>query len=584
MRALLPRIHNRRRRTHSMSVRMLIIALSTLIPFQITGIVLIDRGQTAIRNELTNAAMESTGSITSLLEQDVQYLARQLEALLAAPSLNDYVMRSQTMNNTEFYNTLNDHWELIRPLYLGNASLSDITIYYRDQDRMMSAASGYMPTTQQQYINQFEEIKASSGTIHNEGGKLYLSIMYPVTSVYSTAPPAYIIRFDLSTAYIHQLLSRLGGDRYTVLYDSEADRIINSNELGSQLSELFETEKQQFRNRQETTIRESRNAYTFAYYSRLMNLYIVQIEEKNELFSVTNQILVALILFTFLSIIAMLAYTYFSRKYVRKHVAALLEAFQTVEQGQLGNTLSTNTDTTEFNQLGEGFNRMSTKLKTAVTDLYEKEIYAQRMELKQLQAQINPHFLYNIYFLLHRLIQQEDFETANELSGYLGEYFQYITRNYQDKVSLEAEWNHAASYLEIQALRFSSTLEINIDQLTEEAKKIMVPRLILQPLLENAINYGIKGANEKAQVALKYTDDGSHCIRIENHGREITDQEFELIKSKLIFTSEIQAETTAITNIHRRLILEFGSSSGLDIQRLSDGLCVIIAIPKEVKK
>jgi two-component system sensor histidine kinase YesM len=315
-----------------------------------------------------------------------------------------------------------------------------------------------------------------------------------------------------------------------------------------------------------------------------MNLYIVQIEEKNELFSVTNQILVALILFTFLSIIAMLAYTYFSRKYVRKHVAALLEAFQTVEQGQLGNTLSTNTDTTEFNQLGEGFNRMSTKLKTAVTDLYEKEIYAQRMELKQLQAQINPHFLYNIYFLLHRLIQQEDFETANELSGYLGEYFQYITRNYQDKVSLEAEWNHAASYLEIQALRFSSTLEINIDQLTEEAKKIMVPRLILQPLLENAINYGIKGANEKAQVALKYTDDGSHCIRIENHGREITDQEFELIKSKLIFTSEIQAETTAITNIHRRLILEFGSSSGLDIQRLSDGLCVIIAIPKEVKK
>jgi two-component system sensor histidine kinase YesM len=563
---------------------MLIIALATLIPFQITGIVLIDRGQTAIRNELTNAAMESTGSITSLLEQDVQYLARQLEALLAAPSLNDYVMRSQTMNNTEFYNTLNDHWELIRPLYLGNASLSDITIYYRDQDRMMSAASGYMPTTQQQYINQFEEIKASSGTIHNEGGKLYLSIMYPVTSVYSTAPPAYIIRFDLSTAYIHQLLSRLGGDRYTVLYDSEADRIINSNELGSQLSELFETEKQQFRNRQETTIRESRNAYTFAYYSRLMNLYIVQIEEKNELFSVTNQILVALILFTFLSIIAMLAYTYFSRKYVRKHVAALLEAFQTVEQGQLGNTLSTNTDTTEFNQLGEGFNRMSTKLKTAVTDLYEKEIYAQRMELKQLQAQINPHFLYNIYFLLHRLIQQEDFETANELSGYLGEYFQYITRNYQDKVSLEAEWNHAASYLEIQALRFSSTLEINIDQLTEEAKKIMVPRLILQPLLENAINYGIKGANEKAQVALKYTDDGSHCIRIENHGREITDQEFELIKSKLIFTSEIQAETTAITNIHRRLILEFGSSSGLDIQRLSDGLCVIIAIPKEVKK
>jgi two-component system sensor histidine kinase YesM len=563
---------------------MLIIALATLIPFQITGIVLIDRGQTAIRNELTNAAMESTGSITSLLEQDVQYLSRQLEALLAAPSLNDYVMRSQTMNNTEFYNTLNDHWELIRPLYLGNASLSDITIYYRDQDRMMSAASGYMPTTQQQYINQFEEIKASSGTIHNEGGKLYLSIMYPVTSVYSTAPPAYIIRFDLSTAYIHQLLSRLGGDRYTVLYDSEADRIINSNELGSQLSELFETEKQQFRNRQETTIRESRNAYTFAYYSRLMNLYIVQIEEKNELFSVTNQILVALILFTFLSIIAMLAYTYFSRKYVRKHVAALLEAFQTVEQGQLGNTLSTNTDTTEFNQLGEGFNRMSTKLKTAVTDLYEKEIYAQRMELKQLQAQINPHFLYNIYFLLHRLIQQEDFETANELSGYLGEYFQYITRNYQDKVSLEAEWNHAASYLEIQALRFSSTLEINIDQLTEEAKKIMVPRLILQPLLENAINYGIKGANEKAQVALKYTDDGSHCIRIENHGREITDQEFELIKSKLIFTSEIQAETTAITNIHRRLILEFGSSSGLDIQRLSDGLCVIIAIPKEVKK
>ena len=116
----------------------------------------------------------------------------------------------------------------------------------------------------------------------------------------------------------------------------------------------------------------------------------------------------------------------------------------------------------------------------------------QRAELKQLQSQINPHFLFNSYFLLHRLIKSRNFERAVEISKNMGTYFQFITRNASDTVSLLREYEHAEIYADIQSLRFEGRIAVEVEPLPLCCQSIMVPRLIIQPSIENAFAHRLE--------------------------------------------------------------------------------------------
>ncbi|GJM75129.1 hypothetical protein HMSSN036_73450 [Paenibacillus macerans] len=103
---------------------------------------------------------------------------------------------------------------------------------------------------------------------------------------------------------------------------------------------------------------------------------------------------------------------------------------------------------------------------------------AQRAELKQLQSQINPHFLYNSFFILNTMAKTGDTERIEQFTTLLGEYFEFVTRNASDLVALEQEIHHARMYAEIQELRFSRRIQVRFDTLPDELRSIPVPRLI----------------------------------------------------------------------------------------------------------
>ena len=123
----------------------------------------------------------------------------------------------------------------------------------------------------------------------------------------------------------------------------------------------------------------------------------------------------------------------------------------------------------------------------------------QNIELKQLQSQINPHFLYNSFFNIYRLAKDEDYENLTCFTQYLGSYYQYITRSASDEVSLLDEYNHAKTYCNIQQMRFHNRLELKMAPLPEAFAGYRVPRLIMQPIIENAFEHGLKTV-EKSQA------------------------------------------------------------------------------------
>ncbi|PIB49060.1 hypothetical protein AOA60_29080, partial [Pseudomonas sp. 2822-17] len=105
----------------------------------------------------------------------------------------------------------------------------------------------------------------------------------------------------------------------------------------------------------------------------------------------------------------------------------------------------------EFGFLYDRYNKMMRRLKVLIDQDYKQKMMMQKAELKQLQSQINPHFLYNSFFILNSLAKIEDTERIELFTNMLGEYFRFITKNGESEVPLVDEIKHARTYTEIQS-------------------------------------------------------------------------------------------------------------------------------------
>ena len=281
---------------------------------------------------------------------------------------------------------------------------------------------------------------------------------------------------------------------------------------------------------------------------------------------------IGVFMFLFITII----YTYSIQKYINQPIYLLLNHFRLLENGDLTTHIEA-APHNEFGVLYRQFNGMVDKLNSVIVQAYHQTIYTQRAELKQLQAQINPHFLYNSYFLLHRLIKRGD-PYAVEFSRFLGAYFQYITENSADMVELHEEASHALLYAQIQSVRFTGRIRVEFGKVPPEMEMLKVPRLMLQPVLENAYLHGLEDKEEDGLLRVEFEalqDEYSICVS--NNGKPLGDGELEKINGMLKNVTGAD-DGGALLNIHRRLRLAFGEGSGLEVTDLDGWVKVRLMI------
>jgi len=285
-----------------------------------------------------------------------------------------------------------------------------------------------------------------------------------------------------------------------------------------------------------------------------------------------------------ISLAVVVAFSYWIFRLIHFPLRKMVRAFRKVEKGDLSLTI-VHRNYDEFQYLYGQFNVMVGKLKHSIQEVYESRIMAQQSELKQLQSQINPHFLYNTYFMVHRMADAHDVDNVAKATKYLGEYFQYITRNSSDEATVEEEWNHTLAYLEIQQMRFHNRIEARVSGVPAiEADGARIPRLILQPLVENAYQHGLKAKATGGIVEMRAErlKDGSLALSVEDNGDELSDDRLLGLRNRLASRREEYAEKTGLLNVHRRLTLRFGEERGLVVSRSSlGGLKVEMVVPAD---
>jgi len=224
---------------------------------------------------------------------------------------------------------------------------------------------------------------------------------------------------------------------------------------------------------------------------------------------------------------------------------------------------------------------MLTKLQALIDQDFKQKLMMQKAELKQLQSQINPHFLYNSFFILTSLARTGDLERIERFTIMLGEYFRFITRNGEDNVKLAEEIKHSRMYTEIQNLRFSRRIRVQFDELPKEMEDIRVPRLIIQPLVENAYEHSLEKIAEDGKLRVSFESEPAESrIIVEDNG-EMIETEINALRERLANANEAH-EVTGMINIHRRIVLIYGEGSGLILSRSElNGLKVTVRIRQE---
>ena len=204
------------------------------------------------------------------------------------------------------------------------------------------------------------------------------------------------------------------------------------------------------------------------------------------------------------------------------------------------------------------FAQLGSQLQATLEQAYHNKELAYQSEIKYLQAQINPHFLYNSFYHLYRMAKMEDTDGIAEMSLKLSSYYRYITRSAQPVVTLAMEYQNIVDYTEIQTIRFGDRITVQLQPLPlpEPYRELAVPRFILQPLFENAYNHGVeKMENGLIQLRFKMEPEFLN-IYVENNG-SCPDAELEKLTQYLNSTDR-KAECTALKNVKLRMQMQGG--------------------------
>ncbi|MGD6875716.1 sensor histidine kinase [Bacillus infantis] len=297
------------------------------------------------------------------------------------------------------------------------------------------------------------------------------------------------------------------------------------------------------------------------------------IKEVNDLKTVLFYVVAAGIL------IASLLGLILSKPLVRS-IHRLREAMEGVKQGDFSSRVLVKSND-EIGDLGQGFNLMVSEIERLVSEVYQTNLREKDAQLRALQSQMNPHFLYNTLESINMLAIKDGNFVLSDMVSSLGKLLRYTIDNRAKFVTLAEEIDFVRSYITIQKARMGEKLHY-IEEIPSILGKVPIPKLILQPIIENAIVHGlINGGTVKLQVLAR---DNQLKIVITDNGIGVNEQKLEELKlflsSERVSNPQVNHNGIALPNVHERIQLLYGERYGADIESIEqEGFAVIITLP-----
>ncbi len=238
----------------------------------------------------------------------------------------------------------------------------------------------------------------------------------------------------------------------------------------------------------------------------------------------------------------------------------------------------------EARMLSDSLNAMIDKINELLDQVTTEQIRLRKAEFELLQAQINPHFLYNTLDTIVWLAEAGDQKRVVSMVGNLSDFFRTSLNQGKDIISIREELAHVRSYLEIQQVRYQDILRYEIT-VPEDLYEYKIPKITIQPLVENALYHGIK--NKRGQGTITITGERSEngfVLYVRDNGIGMTQERLNEVRAGIQKLSYTGKEIYGLYNVNERIRLNFGETYGISIESTyGEGTCVSISLPDQWK-
>lgn len=553
--------------------RLLIIYHLVILPIILMGLYLYFWSYNNASEEISRQTQNQLNNYLTSLSQEIGWMESQQYGLLHDHRLQPLTLTWEQISSVERKEHVNHFIERLRSIQGTSAYISDISIYMPTVGQVMSSSQS-LRALDADFHDRFQNVEENR--IFTDTSTQ--AIKYSVSNLSRDIDgiPSVFVEIELDNQKLTESLDLvnihegsgmfvLGRDQRVLWHSNDASYDILSAYLASQSLDL----SQENPTNALVNVNDVNYQINFAHLDGHAFTLVNYLPEEvfTEPLAVFRQ---WVFVFVLLTLLAIGVYGYTTYRFVHQPLLTLTDAFKDVEVGNLDRRIEEKV-TGEFGYIFNRFNKMVRRLDALVERDYKQKLMVQKAELKQLQSQINPHFLYNSLFILNSLARTEDTERIESFTMMLGEYFKFITRNENNSVDLKSEIKHARMYTEIQNMRFSRRIKVEFNELPPKFHTLKVPKLIVQPIIENAYKYSLEKKVEDGLLIVSFVEtDAGLSIVVEDNGEELYDTDLARLENDMAHDRE-NKELSGLMNIHRRIVLTFGQASGLFFSRSEHG-------------
>ncbi len=299
--------------------------------------------------------------------------------------------------------------------------------------------------------------------------------------------------------------------------------------------------------------------------------------EKSVVLSDLNQLKYFLLAFLFLFLGISLIPAYFATRAMYEPLRNLTAAMDEISAGELDKRVQVCTRD-EIGRLSNDFNNMLNQIEKLIEKLIKEEGLKKDAELEALQYQITPHFMYNT---LNSIKFAALLKGEKELGGLIGDFVELLQASVNKKgtfVTVSDEIHILKNYIHLQKIRYDGHFDVDYE-IGKDAGSCFVPRLILQPLVENSILHGLDMKMDNSRIEIRAVIEEDYlCISVKDNGRGMTQEQiYELLTKKTKKTSGLSG--IGVVNVRERLELYYGNNAGLGYDSNSDGTTAYLYLP-----
>lgn len=564
---------------------MVLFCLLITVPFVVSGTITYQK----YASDVERNTVELTTQLVDQININLDRYVKEMERLTLMPLYDDNLMRILKNHSGphERQNYLTTDETLKMNLFISSLSfdrteIEAILIFTKDGSIFSNLDQSVRKHWDDTSSDWMDQVMAEDGGLtivpphhapyYVEPDKQVVSISRVLREPYTNTMLG-IVKVDLTPRGFETMLSSVSFSKQSRLYitNEEGDIVYSSSDLGMEHDESF--------------IRASAESdYT--------GLKVTGLIPRDDLRKDARD----LTQFTLIISLAALGCAYvvavLSSNRLIKPIAHLQSKMRQVQRG-LFKERATVTSNDEIGQLTEGFNTMIGEIERLVKEVYETRLREREAELSALQSQIHPHFLYNTLEMMNMLALQGDQAALSRIVTSLGKLLRYTVDKRERQVTLQDEVRFVESYVQIQTLRLGDKLQCDI-RIDPSYDYCLVPKLVLQPLVENVIEHAMGEHGVHMRLTAKVEADDLLLI-VQDNGRGMSRERMEELERQWHAVNPVPDRSTeegeyrsfgsvkkgfALRNIHQRVRLLHGEPYGLSMDRSAgQGATFIIRLP-----